>query len=188
MCLFSHCCQLLESEGGLGNSNLKMSELKGQNEVLSQQLQRAEQDTKSALRELERKQCEVETLTKDVAVLRKQMVGFRPVPLPEGLPLSSSEVITSLNEQLLHALQQLHGREEELEAVRGSLDGLQRKFAVVMHQLGTLYQEHVEKNSQWEGFKKEMEEERQKVLEERSHDKVKVQELEVHGWGSNKRN
>ena len=157
----------------------KLSELTGQNEVLTQQLHRAEHDTKAALRELERKQCEVEALNRDVTILRKQVAGFRPIPLPEGLPLSSSEVITSLNEQLLHNLQQLHEREDELRTVRGTVDGLQRKFAVIMHQLGVLYQEHVEKCGQWEEHVKVVEVEKQKLLEERGHDKIKVQELEV---------
>lgn len=157
----------------------KLSELTGQNKVLTQQLHRAERDVKTTLRELERKQCEVETLTKDITVLRKQVVGFRPVPLPDGLPLSSSEVITSLNEQLLHALQQLHAREEELQKVRAGVDALQRKFAVVMHQLGILYQEYVDKSGEWNGLRKTMETEKLKIMEERSQDKIKVQELEV---------
>ncbi len=156
-----------------------MSELTGQKEVLTEQLHRAEHDTKNAVRELERKQCEVEALSKDVAILRKQAVGFRPVPLPEGLPLSSSEVIASLNEQLLHALQQLRECEKELRSTRDKADGHRRKFAVIMHQLGVLYQEYTDKNKQWEEFQKAWEVEKQRILDERSHDKIKVQELEV---------
>lgn len=177
----------LESSTGTGSKDVtatlqlksKLSEITGQKEVLTRQLHRAEREAKTALRELERKQCEVEALSRDVSTLRKQTSGFRPVPLPEGLPLSSSEVITSLNEQLLHALQQLHGREDELRVVRGSMEGLQRKFAVIMHQLGTLYQEYTEGCGQWKGLKRALEAEKERLLGEREQDKVKVQELEV---------
>lgn len=157
----------------------RLSEITGQKEMLIQQLHKVELEAKSALRELERKQCVVENLTRDVSILRKQMSGFRPIPLPEGLPLLSSEVITCLNEQLLHALQQLHGREEELMEVRGALEGLQRKFAVIMHQLGILYQEYTERCSQWEGLKRALEAEKERLLAEKEQDKIKVQELEV---------
>lgn len=85
----------------------------------------------------------------------------------------------SLNEQLLHTLQQLHGREDELKEVRGAMEGLQRKFAVIMHQLGTLYQEHMEGCGRWKGLKKALEAEKERLLGEREHDKVKVQELVV---------
>lgn len=162
----------------------QLSEQEGQREVLNQQLHRAEADSRHALKELERKQCELESLQKEVVALKKQQTGFRPVPLPEGMTPASSEVITSLNEQLLHCLNQLHSREEALEEARGALERLQRKFAVIIHQQGVLYMEYKESRAKWEQETEHARLERQKLLEEREDDKIKAQNLEV--WSCTK--
>lgn len=177
--------QLLEVEGS-GNDvalvlqlKTQLSEREGQREVLDQQVQRAEAEARQALRELERKQCELENLQKEVVTLRKKQTGFQPVPLPEGILPSASDVITSLNEQLLHTLDQLHSRETALEEARGALERLQRKFAVIIHQQGVLYQEYREGRAKWEKETEHAQSERQQLLAEREEDKIKAQRLEV---------
>lgn len=157
----------------------QLSEQEGQREVLNQQVLRAEGEARQALRELERKQCELESLQKETIVLRKQQTGFQPVPFPVGTTSSSSDVITSLNEQLLHTLNQLHSREDALEEARGALERLQRKFAVIIHQQGVLYLEYKEGRAKWEGETERAQSERQKLLAERQEDKIKAQKLEV---------
>ena len=137
------------------------------------------QETKSALRAVERKHSKVESHTQDVYTFTKQAFGYMHIPLPEGFPLPSGDVMTSLNEQLLHALQALHGREVELAEVRGVMEGLQRKFVVIMHQLGTLYQEYMERRSEWESHRSVLEAEKKKLFGEKEQDQIKVKELEV---------
>ena len=157
----------------------QLSQQEGQREVLNQQLQRAEAESRHALKELERKQYESEGLQKEVVALKKQQAGFRPVPLPEGMPPASSDVIASLNEQLLHSLNRMHSREEALEEARGALERLQRKFAVIIHQQGVLYMEYKAGRAKWEQETEHARLERQKLLAEREHDKIKAQNLEV---------
>lgn len=157
----------------------QLSELVGQNEVLSQQVQQAEAESRQALRELERKQCELESLNKELLRLRKMQTGFQPIPLPQGTSASSNEVIMSLNEQLLHTLHQLHSREDALGEAREALERLQRKFAVIIHQQGVLYLEYKESRTKWEEESGRGKEEREKLLVERKEDKIKTQELEV---------
>ena len=177
--------QLLEVEGS-GNDvalvlqlKTQLSEQEGQKQVLIQQSQRAEAESRQALKELERKQCQFESLQKEIVTLRKLQVGFQPIPLPEGAPPAASDVINSLNEQLLHSLNQLHSRENALEEARGALERLQRKFAVIIHQQGVLYLEYKESRSKWEKETKHAESEVQKLQAEREEDKIKVQNLEV---------
>ena len=157
----------------------QLSEQTGQKEILTQQLQRAERESKRTLRELERKQCELENLSREVTNLKKLQSGFQPIPFPEGIPLSSSEVIASLNEQLLQALNELHSREEALEKATGALEKFQRKFAVIIHQQGVLYQEYSEGRSKWEEQMEKAKKDSEKLTVEHETDKVKVQELEV---------
>jgi DNA repair exonuclease SbcCD ATPase subunit len=176
---------LLEVEGS-GNDfalvlqlKTQLSEQEGQRHVLSQQSQRAEAEAKQALRELERKQCELESLQKELVALRKQQAGFRQIPLPEGMPSAPSDVIASLNEQLLHTLNQLHSREDALEEARDALERLQRKFAVIIHQQGVLYLEYSDSRSKWEKETEHTKLELQRLLAEREEDKIKAQNLEV---------
>lgn len=157
----------------------QLSEQEGQREVLNQQVQRTEAEARQALRELERKQCELESVQKEVVSLRKQQSGFRAVPLPEGMPPAPSDVITSLNEQLLHTLNQLHSREDALEEARGALERLQRKFAVIIHQQGVLYLEYKEGRAKWERETEHAQLERQRLLAEKEEDKIKANNLEV---------
>ncbi len=177
--------QLLEVEGSGGDVALvlqlksQLSEQLGQNEVLNQQLQHVEAESRHALRELERKQCELESLTKELVVLKKQQSGFQAVPLPGGMTPSSGDIITNLNEQLLHALHQLHSREDALEEANAALERLQRKFAVIIHQQGVLYQEYKEGRSKWEEDGKCAKQEKEKLLMEREEDKLKIKQLEV---------
>lgn len=158
----------------------QLSELVGQKELLTQQLRRSESETKNVLKELERKQCRLESLVKEVTALRARLsTPLQPLPLPEGMPPSSADVIVSLNEQLLHVLQQLHSREEALETAQNALERLQRKFAVVIHQQGVLYQEYSDGHGKWEEEERRGQEEKEAMRAEKEQNSVKIVELEV---------
>lgn len=177
--------QLLEVEGSGSDVTLvlqlksQLSEMVGQRELLTQQVQRTEAESRRALRELERNQCETDALNRELSALKKLQSGFRPLSLPDGMTPTSSDVITSLNEQLLHSLHQLHSREAALEEAREALERLQRKFAVIIHQQGVLYMEYEEGRGKWEEEGKRDKHEREKMFAEREKDKIKIQELEV---------
>lgn len=157
----------------------QLSEQMGQKEVLSQQIQHVTAEARHALKELERKQCELESVNKELVMLKKLHSGFQPLSLPEGISPSSCDVIVSLNEQLLLTLHQLHSREDPLENARGALEKLQRKFAVVIHQQGVLYLEYKEERSKWEAEREQVRKEMEKLIAEKEEDKIKAQELEV---------
>ena len=60
--------------------------------------------------------------------------GFQPLCLPEGLPMTSSDIIGSLNEHLLRVLKELRSREQALSETQEALERYRRKFAVIIHQ------------------------------------------------------
>ena len=81
----------------------------------------------------------MESLKKDLQELRKVRAGFQALVLPEGIPPTSSDVITRLNEHLLNVLSQLHNKEAELGRAHEALEKFQRKFAVIIHQQVPVY-------------------------------------------------
>ena len=60
--------------------------------------------------------------------------GYQPMPLPESIPMTSRDIISSLNEHLLCALREVKVRGEEVEGMREALERYQRKFSVIVHQ------------------------------------------------------
>ena len=67
--------------------------------------------------------------------------GFQPLPLPEGLPVTSNDIIGSLNEHLLRVLKELRSKEQTLTEMEKDLERYQRKFAVIIHQ--QVYHSHL---------------------------------------------
>ena len=60
--------------------------------------------------------------------------GYQPVSLPESIPMTSRDIISSLNEHLLCVLREVKVRGEEVEGMREALERYQRKFSVIVHQ------------------------------------------------------
>ena len=61
--------------------------------------------------------------------------SFQPSSLPECIPMTSHDVISSLNEHLLHVLGVEKGRSQECEEMRVVLEKYQLKFSVIIDQL-----------------------------------------------------
>ena len=89
--------------------------------------------------------CQVTNLETDLKTLREVGAGvhFQAMPLPEGMAITSSEVIASLNEHLVQIIQEVALKEEMLIKMEEGLDNYKRKFAVMRHQMGLLYQDHI---------------------------------------------
>ena len=60
--------------------------------------------------------------------------GFQPISLPESIPMTSRDVISSLNEHLLNVLRVEKGRSQDCEKMRSEIQRVQQKFSVVIHQ------------------------------------------------------
>ena len=126
--------------------------------------------------------------------------GFQPVPLPECIPMTSRDVIASLNEHLLHALRAEKGRSQECETMRAALEKYQRKFSVIIHQQvrflplslflfldpplspcqGILYKEYVEGRREWGREKEQMLQQVREMESLKEVEEMRRQELKVH--------
>ena len=69
-----------------------------------------------------------------ISVILYTGCGFQPVALPEGMPLTSSDIITGLNEHLLRVLSELRAKERVVAESQVALERVQRKLAVIIHQ------------------------------------------------------
>ena len=59
---------------------------------------------------------------------------YQPTSLPDCIPVTSRDIIASLNEHLLQTLRTEREKEEELEAMQDALEKYRRKFSVLIHQ------------------------------------------------------
>ncbi len=71
-------------------------------------------------------------------------VHFQAMPLPQGMAITSSEVIASLNEHLVQVIQEVALKEEMIGKMELAHETYKRKFAVMRHQQGLLYQDHLQ--------------------------------------------
>jgi centrosomal protein CEP290 len=116
-----------------------------------------------------------------VKELRETGAGamFQTMSLPEGMAITSSDVIASLNEHLVQALQELSLKEGLLEKMETTLAGCQRKIAVMRHQKGLVYKEHYDLKKSLEDSQNKLEEELKNVKGLREDDQVRLQEFNV---------
>jgi len=134
---------MIESRNAVGQYDTtlqlkaQIEQLSGRNEELRHELHNAREETAKAIMQLERKNTKIEDLEKDVKVLKEigeGAVKLQPMPLPQGMTPSSTEIIASLNEHLVQVLQEISLKERLLEKMEKDLDVFKRKFSVILHQ------------------------------------------------------
>lgn len=121
-----------------------------------------------------------ESLEMEVKSMKEAGAGgwFQMMPLPQDLAPTSANVIASLNEHLVIALQELSVRESTVEKMEEELEGFRRKFAIVRHQQSLLYQEYLEEKKNWESERQLIKDQLMQVQGCREEDQVKIQEFD----------
>eukprot|EP00057_Strongylocentrotus_purpuratus_P025576 XP_011680050.1 PREDICTED: centrosomal protein of 290 kDa [Strongylocentrotus purpuratus] len=171
----------------------QVDQLTGRNEELRRELRQARNEAEKTSVALDRAETKITRLQQDLKDLRDLGQGagvmtLHQMALPQGLAVSSAEIIASLNEQLVHSLQELSVREDQLGKCETALQTYRRRFAVLRHQQGLLYQEYQQKVDGWQQQEKSWREEKQKLTNAADGHEARQQEfnrllesLEVNG-------
>ncbi|XP_077999910.1 centrosomal protein of 290 kDa-like [Glandiceps talaboti] len=157
----------------------QIDQLTGRNDELRRELRDARTEYEKTRLLLEKERTKVEKLDKDLKALKevgKGAVAIQQMPLPEGMAISSSEVISSLNEHLVQAIQEVTLKEDMLKKLENALEVYKRKFAVMRHQQGLVYSDFMNEKKSWEGEVEKLKEETRKLEDQRAEDSVRVQE------------
>uniref|UniRef100_A0A674EQ42 Centrosomal protein 290 n=1 Tax=Salmo trutta TaxID=8032 RepID=A0A674EQ42_SALTR len=141
----------------------QVDQLTGRNDEIRQEMRAAREEAASAMSQLVKAKEKVTHLEADMEALRKSKGGgviFRTLNLPDDMALSSTEVITVGDCNLVAALEEYKG-----------------KFAVIRHQQGLLYKEHQSEKEVWQKEKETFTEMKNKLEEQKLVDTVKIKEF-----------
>ncbi|NXF97424.1 CE290 protein, partial [Eubucco bourcierii] len=155
----------------------QVDQLTGRNEELRQELKEAQKEAMNFSNQLASANEKIEQLNNEISSLRQSEsanVVVQTVSLPEGMAPSSVHVINSLNEYLIHLVQELENKEQLLKQLEDAMEGYKRKFAVIRHQQGLLYKEYQSQKESWQKESEEMKEEKKKLEEQKEQDATKL--------------
>ncbi|XP_075712918.1 centrosomal protein of 290 kDa [Rhinoderma darwinii] len=157
----------------------QVDQLTGRNEELRQELKGSRKEAANFSNLLAKANEKISHLENEVTLLR-QLEGanivFKAVNLPEGMSLSSTNLINSINEYLLHLLQEVESKEKSAVKLENALEEYKRKFAVMRHQQGLIYKEYQNERESWQADIKRLKEDISKWESQKEQDTVQMKE------------
>ncbi|KAI0241044.1 CEP209_CC5 domain-containing protein, partial [Lamellibrachia satsuma] len=158
----------------------KVSNLQGHNDELRSVLREVRYEATKAKVDLEKAASKVEMYEGELKALKQAGAGafFQTMTLPEGMSVTSSDIIASLNEHLILVLQEVSLKEEMLEKMESAIETYRRKFAIARHQMGLLYQEHHQEKQVWKEEEEKLKEQLRTQEGASSEDQVRIQEFD----------
>ncbi|NXL60734.1 CE290 protein, partial [Chordeiles acutipennis] len=155
----------------------QVDQLTGRNEELRQELKQAQKEATNFSNQLANANEKIAHLKNEICLLRQSEganIVFQTVNLPEGMVPSSVNMVNSLNEYLIHLIQELENKELSLKQLEDAVKDYQRKFAVIRHQQGLLYKKYQSLKETWQKESEGMKEEKKKLEEQKEQDAIKV--------------
>ncbi|XP_066447592.1 centrosomal protein of 290 kDa isoform X2 [Eleutherodactylus coqui] len=157
----------------------QVDQLTGRNEELRQELKGSRKEAAKFSNLLAKTDEKISHLENEVVLLRQSEganIVFKAVNLPEGMSLSSTNLINSINEYLLHLLEEVKSKENSVVKLEEALEEYKRKFAVMRHQQGLVYKEYQSERESWQVDVKRLKEEVSKLESEKEQDTVQIKE------------
>ncbi|XP_010282869.1 PREDICTED: centrosomal protein of 290 kDa, partial [Phaethon lepturus] len=155
----------------------QVDQLTGRNEELRQELKQTQKEATHFSNQLANANEKIAQLKNEICLLHRSEganIVFQTVNLPEGMVPSSANMINSLNEYLIHLIQELENKELLLKQLEDAVEDYKRKFAVIRHQQGLLYKEYQSQKESWQKESEDMKEEKKKLEEQKEQDATKI--------------
>ncbi|KAM7129001.1 centrosomal protein of 290 kDa isoform 2-T2 [Ciconia maguari] len=155
----------------------QVDQLTGRNEELRQELKQTQKEATNFSNQLANANEKIAQLKNEICLLRQSEganIVFQTVNLPEGMVPSSVNMINSLNECLIHLIQELENKEQLLKQLEDAVEDYKRKFAVIRHQQGLLYKEYQSQKERWQKESEDMKDEKKKLEEQKEQDATKI--------------
>uniref|UniRef100_A0A4W4EUZ0 Centrosomal protein of 290kDa coiled-coil region domain-containing protein n=1 Tax=Electrophorus electricus TaxID=8005 RepID=A0A4W4EUZ0_ELEEL len=176
---------VLEIKYSNGKSDLsahlraQLDQLTGRNEELRQEMKTAREEAAISLAHLAKAQDKIVRLEGEVEAAKLSAgtaILPKTLPLPEEMAPPSVQIVNSLNEYMIHLLQEMKNKEESVKQLDVALEEYKRKFAILRHQQGLLYKEYQSEKESWEKERDLFAEMKAKMEEQKDLDAVKITE------------
>ncbi|KAM9311658.1 centrosomal protein of 290 kDa [Gastrophryne carolinensis] len=172
-----------KNSGGIFDASVhlkaQLDQLTGRNEEVRQELKESRKEAANLSNLLSKANDKISSLENEITLLLQSEganIVFRALNLPEGLSPSSTSLINSLNEYLLHLLQEVESKEQSVSKLEGALEEYKRKIAVMRHQQGLVYKEYQSERETWEQEMEKIKEENSKLESQKEQDAVQIKE------------